>query len=105
MKRIIPTILLLAVLLAACAPVDLNAPLPAFDTGVDPNAWAQIPAGEFLYGQHEHPETTGAYAIMLTDATTGEKQAVTGAALSSLHVSVPSAPGSALLIYERASVR
>ena len=88
MKRIIPTILLLAVLLAACAPVDLNAPLPAFDTGVDPNAWAQIPAGEFLYGQHEHPETTGAYAIMITDVTTAQYAAFLNKALADGSVKV-----------------
>ena len=44
MKRIILTSILLAAFLASCAPVDLNAPLPAFDTGIDPNAWAQVPA-------------------------------------------------------------
>jgi formylglycine-generating enzyme required for sulfatase activity len=55
--------------LAACAPVDLHAPVPAFDTGVDPNAWAQVPAGEFYFGQHEDIESTEAFTIMLTDVT------------------------------------
>ena len=45
---------LIAVLLASCAPVDLNAPMPTFETGVDPNAWAQVPAGEFYFGQFDH---------------------------------------------------
>ena len=53
MKRFLPPFILVSVLLAACAPVDLNAPMPVFDTGVDPNSWAQIPAGEFHFGQHE----------------------------------------------------
>ncbi len=53
MKHILLPLILLTVLLASCAPVDLNAPIPAFDTGVDPNTWAQIPAGEFHFGQHE----------------------------------------------------
>lgn len=70
MKRLIPMLLLLAVLLASCAPVDLNAPLPSVDTGVDPNSWAQIPAGEFLSGQFDDVETTDAYQIMITDVTT-----------------------------------
>ena len=59
-------------ILASCAPVDLNAPLPAFDTGVDPNSWVQIPAGEFYYGQHDDIETTGAYEIMVTDVTVSQ---------------------------------
>jgi formylglycine-generating enzyme required for sulfatase activity len=50
----------------------LNAPLPAADTGIDPQAWAQIPAGEFYYGQHEKVETTTAYEIMVTDVTTAQ---------------------------------
>lgn len=57
------------IFLASCAPVDLNAPIPAFDTGVDPNAWAQVPAGEFYFGQHEDIESTDAYEIMITDVT------------------------------------
>ncbi len=70
MKCILPTILLMTVLMVSCAPVDLNAALPTFDTGVDPNIWAQIPAGEFYAGQHEEFETTSAYEIMITDVTT-----------------------------------
>ena len=54
-------------ILASCVPVDLNAPISTFETGVDPNAWAQIPAGEFYYGQHEDLEFTYAYEIMVTD--------------------------------------
>jgi len=72
MNRILLTIGLLTVFLASCAPVDLNAPMPTFDTGVDPDAWAQIPAGEFYYGQHEEVETTAAYEIMVTDVTVSQ---------------------------------
>jgi formylglycine-generating enzyme required for sulfatase activity len=39
--------------IASCAPVDLNAPIPAFDTGADTTKWVTIPAGEFFSGQHE----------------------------------------------------
>jgi formylglycine-generating enzyme required for sulfatase activity len=60
------------ILLLSCAPVDLNAPLPDFDTGIDPNAWSQIPAGEFYFGQHEKIEMTAAYEIMITDVTTAQ---------------------------------
>jgi formylglycine-generating enzyme len=69
-------------LLTACAPVDLSAPIPSFDTGVDPNAWAQIPAGEFSFGQHEDIESTDAYEIMVTDVTVSQYTAYLTAALT-----------------------
>ena len=72
MKRIFLTLGLLTVLLASCAPVDLNAPMPTFETGIDPNVWAQVPAGEFYFGQHEDVETTEAYEIMVTDVTVSQ---------------------------------
>jgi len=70
MKRLFPTLLLLAALLVSCAPVNLDTPLPSVNTGVDPNSWADIPAGEFLSGQFDDVETTDAYRIMITDVTT-----------------------------------
>jgi formylglycine-generating enzyme required for sulfatase activity len=70
--RFLLPLILLTFSLASCGPVDLNAPVPTFDTGVDPNAWAQIPAGEFYYGQHEDIESTDAYEIMITDVTVGQ---------------------------------
>ena len=82
MKRIILTSILLAAFLASCAPVDLNAPLPAFDTGIDPTAWAQVPAGEFYFGQHEDIETTDAYEIMITDVTAQQYADYLNAALA-----------------------
>ncbi len=60
------------IILVSCAPADLNAPVPDFETGVDPHAWSQIPAGEFYFGQHEKIETTDAYEIMITDVTTAQ---------------------------------
>ncbi len=86
MKRMTLTVLLLAALLAACAPVDLNAPLPVYDTGVDPNAWAQIPAGEFYFGQFEDEVTTEAYEIMITDVTTEQYAAFLNQALADAYV-------------------
>jgi formylglycine-generating enzyme required for sulfatase activity len=62
----------MVVLLASCAPVDLDASIPTFDTGVDPNSWAQVPAGEFYFGQHENIESTEAYEIMVTDVTAAQ---------------------------------
>ncbi len=73
---------LIAVLLASCAPVDLNAPMPTFETGVDPNAWAQVPAGEFYFGQFDHIESTEAYEIMVTNVTVSQYADFLNAALA-----------------------
>ncbi len=79
--------LLAMTLLTSCAPVDLNAPMPSsFDTGVDPNAWAQVPAGEFYFGQHDHIETTDAYEIMVTDVTVSQYADFLNAALAEGYV-------------------
>lgn len=86
MRRFVLTLILLTALLASCTPVDLNAPIPAFDTGIDPNAWAQIPAGEFYFGQHEDVETTDAYEIMVTDVTTQQYADFLNAALADGYV-------------------
>jgi formylglycine-generating enzyme required for sulfatase activity len=63
-------LLLFITFLTACAPVDLNAAVPVFDTGIDPESWVSIPAGEFLSGQFDDPVTIGYdYQIMVTDVT------------------------------------
>ena len=80
MKRIFLTLCLLTVLPAACGPVDLNAPMPVFDTSVDPDSWAQVPSGEFYYGQHEDIASTEAYEIMVTDVTVSQYAAFLNAA-------------------------
>jgi formylglycine-generating enzyme required for sulfatase activity len=86
MKRLILSLCLSAALLAACAPVDLNAPIPAFDTGIDPNTWAQIPADEFYFGQHEDVEMTKSYEIMITNVTTAQYADFLNAALADGYV-------------------
>ena len=88
MKRIFLTLCLCAALMASCSPVDLNAPIPTFDTGVDPNAWAQIPAGEFHFGQHDDIEFTEAYEIMITDVTTAQYADFLNTALAEEYVKV-----------------
>lgn len=72
MKAVIPALLLLTFLLTSCAPVDLNASMPAYDSGIDPETWTQVPAGEFYFGQHEEVHTTSAFEIMITDVTTAQ---------------------------------
>ena len=88
MKRLLPTLLLLAVFLTACAQVDLNAPMPVFDTGANTDDWAEIPAGEFYYGQHEFVETTDAYQIMVYTVTTTQYAAFLNDALADGYVKV-----------------
>jgi formylglycine-generating enzyme len=64
---------LLAILLSACATVDLEAPIPTFETGIDTDAWATIPAGEFLSGQHDEPASIdNDFEIMVTDVTASQ---------------------------------
>ncbi len=75
-------------LLASCGPVDLNAPIPVFDTGVDPESWAKIPAGEFHFGQFHDMETTDAYEIMVTDVTATQYAAFLNEALADGYVKV-----------------
>ena len=61
------------IVLAACAPVDLNAPIYVYETGVDYNAWVTIPAGPFYHGQEAELEDIGYdYEIMVTDVTVGQ---------------------------------
>ena len=73
MKHTAIVVLLLSFLLASCAPVDLNAAVPVYDTGVDPNAWADIPAGPFLQGQFNEPATIDYdYQMMVTDVTVAQ---------------------------------
>lgn len=82
MRRSITILLISIIFLAACAPADLNAPIPRMDTGVDPAAWAQIPAGEFFFGQFNAVETTPAYEIMITNVTTAQYAAFLNEALA-----------------------
>ena len=64
------TIAMTLIILAACAPVDLNAPIPVYGPGVDPDSWAVIPAGPFFQGQAADPASIDYdYEIMVTDVT------------------------------------
>jgi formylglycine-generating enzyme required for sulfatase activity len=73
MKRTFLIAFLLAAILVSCAPLDLNAPVPTYNTGVDPNAWVVIPAGSFLSGQFDDTSTIDHdYQIMVTDVTVAQ---------------------------------
>jgi len=71
MKRIIIVGLLLVLTACSSAPdIASQAPPQFIDTGVDSNAWALIPAGEFPSGQHNHmTEMDSDYQIMVTNVT------------------------------------
>lgn len=88
MKRLFLTLILLTALLTSCAPVNLNASIPTFDTGIDSNAWAKIPEGEFFFGQFNDVEYTPAFEIMITDVTTQQYADFLNAALADGYVKV-----------------
>jgi len=72
MKRTLFILTLLALTIAACAPApSIGAITPPFvDTGIDPESWAVIPAGEFPYGQQDHMTNVDYdYEMMVTDVT------------------------------------
>lgn len=83
MRQYLLTSLLMAVLLVACTPVNLNASVPMLDTGIDSNTWSTIPAGEFLSGQYDQPVTIPYdYEIMITDVTVRQYVSFLNAALA-----------------------
>ncbi|MBI5945681.1 MAG: SUMF1/EgtB/PvdO family nonheme iron enzyme [Chloroflexi bacterium] len=87
-NRFILTLVLFAALIASCAPVDLNAPMPTFDTGIDPTTWAQVPEGEFFYGQFNEEEYTPAFEVMVTDVTAQQYADFLNAAFAEGYVKV-----------------
>ena len=71
MKRLFYFPILFSLLLTACG-TDAVTPTtpPLIDTGVDPDSWAVVEAGEFLMGLHEHETNVDYnYEIMVTDVT------------------------------------
>ena len=71
MKRTIFGLLMIVLLASACAPTTSVGEIfpPFIDTGVNPDSWVKIPAGEFPYGQHDHMTMLDEYQIMVTDVT------------------------------------
>jgi formylglycine-generating enzyme required for sulfatase activity len=74
---------LMAIFLTSCGSVGVvSTTPPSIDTGVDPNAWSLVPAGEFLMGLHEHETNLDYnYEIMVTDVTNGQYAAYLNEAL------------------------
>lgn len=71
MRRVMLLIVgLLALLLVGCQTGTGAVPPTLIETGIDPESWVTIPAGEFSMGQHEHEtEVPYDYEIMVTDVT------------------------------------
>ena len=76
MKKIIMILSLLIIVFSISCTAqekgDLQ-PIKLVDTGIDSEAWVEIPAGEFLKGQHRHETMIDeAYEIMVTDVTNAQ---------------------------------
>jgi len=91
MKRAIFSLLLVIVLATACGPApSVSAITPPFvDTGIDPDSWATIQAGEFPYGQHDHTTMVDYdYQVMVTNVTVEQYATFLNQALESGDISV-----------------
>jgi len=90
MKRSI--LILLALLLTACGPaVDLAIVETEtyIETGIDPDTWADIPAGEFPSGQHDHLVNLDYdYQLMVTNVTVQQYADYLNAALEADQIQV-----------------
>lgn len=72
MKRITPMVILIALGIAACAAAQTPATPLRFETGIDPEIWARVPAGEFFFGMHAERVTLDAFEIMVTPVTSAQ---------------------------------
>lgn len=89
MKKIFLLISTIALGFSACKPVDLDAPIPRFETGIDPEAWSLIPAGTFLWSQYESIETIDYdFEMMVTDVTNSQYARFLNEAISAQMVKV-----------------
>jgi formylglycine-generating enzyme len=62
--------MILIVSLLGCTPTSTTGDAPVIQTGIDPESWALVPAGEFYMGQHAHETSMDQdYEIMVTDVT------------------------------------
>ncbi|MDO9087068.1 MAG: SUMF1/EgtB/PvdO family nonheme iron enzyme [Anaerolineaceae bacterium] len=86
-----PTLILISfiLLLTACKPVDVNSPAPVYDTGIDPNTWAIIPAGEFLSSQFNKEQNIDYdYKMMVTNVTNEQFSNYLNSALSDGYIQI-----------------
>jgi formylglycine-generating enzyme required for sulfatase activity len=73
MKKFLAFWILVLITLSGCGPApDVGSITPPeyLETGINPDGWAEVPAGEFPSGQHENPVNLDYdYQIMVTDVT------------------------------------
>lgn len=84
MKRAIYSLMFILFVVAGCGSAqDIGAVVPPYiETGIDPDSWVTVPAGEFPYGQHDHPTVLDYdYKIMVTDVTNEQYAQYLNAAL------------------------
>lgn len=88
MKRVSALFILTGFLLAACSAAPAaTAPIDPVETGVDTAAWALIPAGTFLSGQHNHETLIDYdYEAMVTTVTNAQYAAYLNQALAEGYV-------------------
>jgi formylglycine-generating enzyme required for sulfatase activity len=73
MKRVPLLIVGLAVLSLLGCQTQTGSASSFIETGIDPQSWVTIPAGEFFQGQHDHQtEVFYDYEIMVTDVTNAQ---------------------------------
>lgn len=71
MKRMLIFLCVVSLLVIGCSSDEGGGePPPFIDTGIDPESWASVPAGDFLKGQHDHETAVEQdYEIMVTNVT------------------------------------
>jgi len=73
MKCVVPLFILIAFFIVACSSAQAPAAPSQFDTRVDPETWAIVPAGEFLFGEHDaRVKIDYAYEVMVTGVTNAQ---------------------------------
>ncbi len=83
--RTIIFLLILLLSVTACGPAPNIAAItpPYIETGIDADAWATVPAGDFPYGQHDHMTPVDYdYEIMVTLVTNEQFAAFLNEALA-----------------------
>jgi formylglycine-generating enzyme required for sulfatase activity len=72
MKRLLILLMVTMALFTVGCTVDLPTP-KVYDTGIDPDSWARVPAGEFLMGQFDKRTVVDYdYEIMVTPVTNAQ---------------------------------
>jgi len=73
MNKLIPIFLVMAIILTGCTAPALPQSTKYIDTGVDPNSWVLVPAGDFYYGIHSKVVSLDEdYEIMVTHVTNAQ---------------------------------